>query len=582
MPSRDQLEIIHPDGRIEFRNLDPATGILNIGRHPDNDVVLQGLNVRPFHALLDHRQSPYQMLLLDEQGTSTSAQDFTVWQNLRIGDYALVLISGAGSAMPHSAFSPQDLQTSPAEQAPPAQEDEAAWRVQPGKVLTSALTIHNSGGDAATFRIYIQGIDPAWVHFSQQEVRLAAGERVDVQMQIAPPMEASTQPGGYTLSWMIVSPDYPDWQKSESVTIMVEPFRHVAWGSLEPASFQSALFRRSGSTRLALTNVGNQPVDYVLWGKDLRDECQIHFEASGKKAQARTRRKRQNLVIHLPPGMTRRVKITLTPTERRLLGVSAHRSRFMIYGGFPDERQASHSATGTFEGYPLINVGVILVFVLLLTLAALFIYREQVGQWVDIVLMAPVGAQPIQAAAPAAPAVEKQASVIGRMDISSLQGTGGQRTQPDELSLEEIFKEAGKRYNIDWRILASLAYRESLLDPKAKGGSGELGLMQIMPSTWQEWAPLVQVQNPWDPYSNVIVGAAYLSYLRGYFRDLGYNDHQWALAAYNWGPERVLTLLDQGARWHELPLPQRQYVADILMGVEKAPARVQAAEREVR
>jgi hypothetical protein len=580
----DQIEVIHPSGQIEFYDLDPAKGILNIGHHPDNDVVLQGSGVHSFHALLDHRQGPYQVLFLNEAGAGTTAQEFTLWQTVRIGEYELVLMGQSQQSATDKIDSRTPQFTHPSQERPRQQvpEDETGWRIEPGKVLTSALTIHNRGGRAATFQIYTEGIDPNWVSFSQQEVNLAADERVQVQMQIAPPRQAETEAGIHTFSWIAISPDYPGWQQSESVRIVVEPFHHVAWGSLTPASVQSAAFRRSGSSLLSITNMGNQPVDYLLWGKDLRDECRLQFEAGGAKSRTQAGQSQEKLLVHLAPGERLPVTITLTPIEGRLIGVNARRSRFAVYGGFPDEKQAAHSVTGTFESYPLINLGLVLVIALALVLASLFIYREQVGRWVDDLLLAPVGARPVLAAAIEDQGAGGATSSISRFGLFAEQGVGGVSNDSSEISLEEIFKEAGRRYNIDWRILASLSYRESRLNPRALGGSGEYGLMQIMPNTWNEWAPLVEVQNPWDPYSNVMVGAAYLSYLRGYFRDLGYADYRWALAAYNLGPNRVLQVLDGRGHWQEIPLTQRQYVADILMGVESAPGWVSAAEQKPR
>ncbi|MBI3958771.1 MAG: transglycosylase SLT domain-containing protein [Chloroflexi bacterium] len=141
-----------------------------------------------------------------------------------------------------------------------------------------------------------------------------------------------------------------------------------------------------------------------------------------------------------------------------------------------------------------------------------------------------------------------------------------------------MFQEIADLYGMDWRQLVAHADRESRLNPNAQGGAGEYGLMQILPATWNEWAPLVQVSDPWDPYSNILVGAAYYSYIHSYFSDLGYADPQWSLAAYNWGPERTLGLLDSGGGWFALPLTQRMYVADILIGMKNAPTLAEDAE----
>ncbi len=54
MATLDQLEIISVSGMVEFYELDPAKGVTSIGRHPDNDVVLDSPGIALFHAMLDH------------------------------------------------------------------------------------------------------------------------------------------------------------------------------------------------------------------------------------------------------------------------------------------------------------------------------------------------------------------------------------------------------------------------------------------------------------------------------------------------------------------------------------------------
>jgi soluble lytic murein transglycosylase-like protein len=91
-----------------------------------------------------------------------------------------------------------------------------------------------------------------------------------------------------------------------------------------------------------------------------------------------------------------------------------------------------------------------------------------------------------------------------------------------------------------------------------------MGMMQIMPATWNEWAPKVGVSDPFDPYSNLRVGAAYLSYLRGYLHDLGYPQTEWALAAYNWGPHKVRWHLKNGGYWSGIPASTQNYARGIV------------------
>jgi len=68
MARQEQLEIISPSGEVKFLNLDPSKGIVNIGRHPENDLVLEHPQVGLFHAVLDFRQKPYRIMSLGTDG----------------------------------------------------------------------------------------------------------------------------------------------------------------------------------------------------------------------------------------------------------------------------------------------------------------------------------------------------------------------------------------------------------------------------------------------------------------------------------------------------------------------------------
>jgi len=137
-----------------------------------------------------------------------------------------------------------------------------------------------------------------------------------------------------------------------------------------------------------------------------------------------------------------------------------------------------------------------------------------------------------------------------------------------EMTYEAMFKEIAQDHNLDWRLLAEQAYQESRLDPLAMGDANEIGLMQILPATWNEWAPKVGASDPWDPYSNVLVAADYLVFLKEYCGDMGYPGDDCMLIAYNWGPHNVRQLFDNGGSWAQVPAEIRRYVLDILQATE--------------
>ena len=123
MPTQDQLEIIGPGGEIEFHDLDPAKGVANVGRHPDNDIVIDSPGVALFHAMLDHRQKPSQIVILSQEGETTlSGQPLPAnvptelhnWDTLEIAGFTVILVEGTGVAV-----GPAPAEQPPAPAPPP-------------------------------------------------------------------------------------------------------------------------------------------------------------------------------------------------------------------------------------------------------------------------------------------------------------------------------------------------------------------------------------------------------------------------------------------------------------------------------
>jgi len=103
MPTQAQLEIISPDGETQWHNLDTGKGVANIGRHEDNDIVIDAPGVAPFHALLDCQQRPFQIMLLTDEGQTklrgeplpaNAFQELQNWDTVEIDGYSIILLEG--------------------------------------------------------------------------------------------------------------------------------------------------------------------------------------------------------------------------------------------------------------------------------------------------------------------------------------------------------------------------------------------------------------------------------------------------------------------------------------------------------
>src|SRR5258705_9605136 len=90
------------------------------------------------------------------------------------------------------------------------------------------------------------------------------------------------------------------------------------------------------------------------------------------------------------------------------------------------------------------------------------------------------------------------------------------RQRQREREYENDIAKAAARYRIDPLLVKAVIWRESRFDRNAKGKAGEIGLMQVMELTGEEWAEAERIRGfcksyLWDPSQNIQAGAGYLS-----------------------------------------------------------------------
>ena len=109
---------------------------------------------------------------------------------------------------------------------------------------------------------------------------------------------------------------------------------------------------------------------------------------------------------------------------------------------------------------------------------------------------------------------------------------------------DQIIGAAAAKHAVDPALVKAVVWRESRFDADANGRGGEVGLMQIMKATAEDWAAFegnkaFRPSQLYDPAENVQCGAWYLKRLLRRYR--GTDDPiVYALAAYNAGPTTVM------------------------------------------
>jgi membrane-bound lytic murein transglycosylase B len=138
--------------------------------------------------------------------------------------------------------------------------------------------------------------------------------------------------------------------------------------------------------------------------------------------------------------------------------------------------------------------------------------------------------------------------------------------QPVEQRYSASIAEASRRLRIPEHWIRAVLAAESDHDTRAVSDAGAMGLMQVMPATWDGLTARLELgDDPFEPHANIIAGTAYLREMLD-----RYGDVTGMLAAYNAGPSRYDEYLSDG---RPLPAETIDYVAKLapILGGEAQP-----------
>jgi len=112
--------------------------------------------------------------------------------------------------------------------------------------------------------------------------------------------------------------------------------------------------------------------------------------------------------------------------------------------------------------------------------------------------------------------------------LISHRSSGGKKSRS---GFDHLISKAADKHNVDYALIKAVIKTESDFDPSAVSRKGARGLMQLMPGTANNY----QVDNSFDPWSNIDGGVRHLKHLIGQYG----GDLPLALAAYNAGEGSV-------------------------------------------
>lgn len=140
---------------------------------------------------------------------------------------------------------------------------------------------------------------------------------------------------------------------------------------------------------------------------------------------------------------------------------------------------------------------------------------------------------------------------------------------------EAYVQQSTEKYGVDEALVYAVIYSESAFDPQAQSNAGALGLMQIMPETYDWLQTHIPQENATtdkllEPQTNIEYGVYMLSYLIE-----RYGDEHTAVCAYNAGMGTVDSWLKQssfssdGKTLFAIPYPETSEYVEKVFSVKK-------------
>ena len=170
--------------------------------------------------------------------------------------------------------------------------------------------------------------------------------------------------------------------------------------------------------------------------------------------------------------------------------------------------------------------------------------------------------------------------ILGALAVGPILGAAPSYAEPiaaTDAALDrwqELIAEASRRFGVPEAWIRAVMQAESggrtMLDGRPiTSRAGAMGLMQVMPDTYEEMRRAHDLgSDPYDPRDNVLAGTAYL---RAMYDRYGYPG---LFAAYNAGPKRYDEYLRDG---RPLPFETRAYLATITQTDPSPPSPLAVA-----
>jgi hypothetical protein len=371
------------DRELEFDQL-----VVNIGSHPDNDAVISGPGVQPFHAMLmpeagDFRLvtlSPDAYVLVDGSPVQDGVAILTENQRLEIGGFSLLVRRNGTPTSLHLSIAENGA--APVAVIPVGVDHEnpilvnvlsRQAEVEVERIAIYQLEIVNAGPIVAAFYVSVQGVPEEWVQVSPRMVNLYESQRSYVQVTITPPRHPSSTAGKHAVDLIVTSPNYPSQRTTTRVDLTILPYYEFSLGSLSPRQQTIHWRKKTGLARLPVTNNGNSPADFSVAAMDEENGCSFDFEVSPDNLLNR------QAILPIPAGETYDLPIYIAPHKHPMIALRSRRYHYTTTVQIAEQAVSPQIISGSAIAAPLIGWFTMLLLALLLAAGLFYLLQPRIS-----------------------------------------------------------------------------------------------------------------------------------------------------------------------------------------------------------
>ena len=403
MPGLDKLEIVTPDGKIHFFDLDPIKGITTIGQDAEYDIVIGDRGRETFQLVLDHQKKPYRIMILSagidgklggQRLAPNNFQEFRDWQTLELDGYCFSLLENvelplaagvqaspvltqpaliplpseekiepprpAAEGLPAVTLGASDLRVRP----PDVKDDliiasisARNWSIDVEQPAACELLISNGGGKVAVFEVRVEGVDGTWVNINPTSIKLNDGDQAMVNVSIIPPRQATSTAGDHFLVFRITSPQYSGHECQLGATLNIKPYIQFSTGTLDTSHQTISWGKAFATSSFSIQNMGNSPAGFQVTAQDEENGCRFEFPDVKQAKQA---------IVSVGAGESLPVPVKITPLRRSLVSLKSKQYQYSVTTTALDKPADIHMLYGTLTSRPRFGIFSILVFLVVL------------------------------------------------------------------------------------------------------------------------------------------------------------------------------------------------------------------------